>query len=98
MLARCKVEIEAARARGRGQDVTVDVSMCRYHSTEMCGRVAYKVVQIFGDGATLRDAALNASTVMCRRSEFSRYKLVPFAEHRETDASLGPVSPATGGP
>ena len=72
MLARCKVEIEAGRARGRGEDVTVDVCMCMYHSTEMCGRVAYKVVQIFDDSVTLRDAALNVSTVMCGRSEFTK--------------------------
>ncbi|MEZ5653448.1 MAG: acyl-CoA dehydrogenase family protein [Burkholderiaceae bacterium] len=56
MLAECKVEIEAARAliletarkRDRGEDVTLDVSMCKYYATEMCGRVADRVVQIFG--------------------------------------------------
>lgn len=56
MLAECKVEIEAARAliletarkRDRGENVTMDVSMCKYYSTEMCGRVADRVVQIFG--------------------------------------------------
>jgi acyl-CoA dehydrogenase len=56
MLAECKVDIEAARAliletarkRDRGEDVTMEVSMCKYLSTEMCGRVADKVVQIFG--------------------------------------------------
>lgn len=56
MLAECKVEIEAARAliletarkRDRGDDVTLDVSMCKYYATEMCGRVADKVVQVFG--------------------------------------------------
>lgn len=56
MLAECKVEIECARAliletarkRDRGEDVTLDVSMCKYYATEMCGRVADKVVQIFG--------------------------------------------------
>ncbi|MGI9422578.1 MAG: acyl-CoA dehydrogenase family protein, partial [Hyphomicrobiaceae bacterium] len=56
MLAECKVEIEAARAliletarkRDRGEDVTMDVSICKYYSTEMCGRVADRVVQIFG--------------------------------------------------
>jgi acyl-CoA dehydrogenase len=50
------VEIEAARAliletarkRDRGEDVTMDVSMCKYYATEMCGRVADRVVQIFG--------------------------------------------------
>ena len=56
MLAECKVDIEAARAliletarkRDRGEDVTMDVSLCKYFSTEMCCRVADKVVQIFG--------------------------------------------------
>jgi len=56
MLADCKVEIEAARAlvletarkRDRGEDVTMDVSMCKYFASEMCGRVADRVVQIFG--------------------------------------------------
>lgn len=56
MLAECKVEIEAARAlvletarkRDRGEDVTMEVSLCKYFSTEMCCRVADRVVQIFG--------------------------------------------------
>ena len=56
MLAECKVEIEAARAliletarkRDRDEDVTMDVSLCKYFSTEMCCRVADRVVQIFG--------------------------------------------------
>jgi acyl-CoA dehydrogenase len=56
MLAECKVEIECARAliletarkRDRGEDVQLDVSMCKYYATEMCGRVADRVVQIFG--------------------------------------------------
>ena len=56
MLADCKVEIEAARAliletarkRDRGEDVALEVSMCKYYATEMCGRVADRVVQIFG--------------------------------------------------
>ncbi|MEM8974385.1 MAG: acyl-CoA dehydrogenase family protein [Pseudomonadota bacterium] len=56
MLAECKVEIaatralilETARKRDRGEDVTMDVSMCKYYSTEMCSRVADRVVQIFG--------------------------------------------------
>lgn len=56
MLAECKVDIEATRAlilqtaarRDAGEDVTMDVSMCKYLATEMCGRVADKVVQVFG--------------------------------------------------
>lgn len=56
MLAECKVEIEATRAliletarkRDRGEDVTMEVSLCKYQATEMCCRVADRVVQIFG--------------------------------------------------
>jgi len=56
MLAECKVDIESARALiletarklHRGKDVTMDVSLCKYLSTEMCFRVARRVVQIFG--------------------------------------------------
>jgi acyl-CoA dehydrogenase len=56
MLADCKVEIEAARAliletarkRDRGEDVALEVSMCKYYAAEMCGRVADRVVQVFG--------------------------------------------------
>lgn len=56
MLAECKVEIaatralilETARKRDRGEDVTMDVSMCKYLATEMCSRVADRVVQVFG--------------------------------------------------
>jgi acyl-CoA dehydrogenase len=56
MLAECKVEIEATRAliletarkRDRDEDVTMDVSLCKYMATEMCCRVADRVVQIFG--------------------------------------------------
>ena len=56
MLAECQVDIaatralilETARKRDAGADVTMDVSMCKYLATEMCGRVADKVVQVFG--------------------------------------------------
>jgi acyl-CoA dehydrogenase len=56
MLAECKVEIEASRAlvletarkRDRGDDVTLDVSLCKYLATEMCCRVADRIVQVFG--------------------------------------------------
>ncbi|MEM7189352.1 MAG: acyl-CoA dehydrogenase family protein [Pseudomonadota bacterium] len=56
MLAECKVEIEATRAliietarkRDGGEDVTMDVSLCKYLSTEMCSRVADRIVQVFG--------------------------------------------------
>jgi acyl-CoA dehydrogenase len=56
MLAECKVDIESTRAliletarkRDRGEDVVMDVSLCKYLATEMCCRVADRVVQIFG--------------------------------------------------
>lgn len=56
MLAECKVEIaatralilETARKRDRGEDVTMDVSLCKYLATEMCSRVADRIVQVFG--------------------------------------------------
>ena len=56
MLAECKVDIESTRAliletarkRDRGEDVQMDVSLCKYLATEMCCRVADRVVQIFG--------------------------------------------------
>jgi len=66
MLADCKVEIEAAKAlvletarkRDRGEDVTMDVSICKYFATEMCGRVADRVVQIFGGQGYVKEAGI----------------------------------------
>lgn len=63
MLAECKVEIEAAkslvletaRARDRGVDVTTQASICKYYASEMCGRVADRVVQIFGGAGYCAD-------------------------------------------
>jgi len=63
MLADCKVEVEAARAliletarkRDRGEDVTMEVSMCKYYASEMAGRVADRVVQIFGGAGYCED-------------------------------------------
>lgn len=63
MLADCKVEISAARAliletarkRDHGEDVTMDVSMCKYYASEMAGRVADRVVQIFGGAGYCED-------------------------------------------
>jgi len=62
----CKVEIEAARAlilatarkRDDGEDVSMDVSMCKYLATEMCGRVADRVVQIFGGQGYVKGAGI----------------------------------------
>ena len=66
MLAESKVEIEAARAliletarkRDRGEDVTMDVSLCKYFSTEMCGRVADRAVQIFGGAGYVKGTGI----------------------------------------
>jgi acyl-CoA dehydrogenase len=66
MLADCKVDIEATRAlildtarkRDAGQDVTMEVSMCKYLATEMCGRVADRVVQIFGGQGYVKEAGI----------------------------------------
>ncbi len=66
MLADCKVEIEAAKAlvietarkRDRGEDVAMDVSICKYFATEMCGRVADRVVQIFGGQGYVKEAGI----------------------------------------
>ncbi|MDR3097530.1 MAG: acyl-CoA dehydrogenase family protein [Paraburkholderia sp.] len=66
MLAECKVEIEATRAlilatarkRDRGEDVTMDVSLCKYMATEMCGRVADRVVQIFGGQGYVKERGI----------------------------------------
>lgn len=63
MLAECQVEIEAAkclvletaRARDRGEDVTTQASICKYYASEMCGRVADRVVQIFGGSGYCAD-------------------------------------------
>ena len=63
MLAECKVEIEAAkslvletaRGRDRGVDVTTQASICKYYASEMCGRVADRVVQIFGGAGYCAD-------------------------------------------
>lgn len=66
MLAECKVEIEAARAliletarkRDRGEDVTMEVSLCKYFATEMCSRVADRVVQIFGGQGYVKERGI----------------------------------------
>ena len=63
MIADCRVEIAAARAlileaagkRDAGEDVTLDASMCKYFSSEMCGRVADRAVQIFGGSGYVAD-------------------------------------------
>ncbi len=63
MIADCQTEIHAARAlvletarqRDLGMDVTLAASICKYFSSEMCGRVADRCVQIFGGYGYIAD-------------------------------------------
>jgi acyl-CoA dehydrogenase len=65
LVADCRTEIfaarsmilETARKRDRGEDVTLEASMCKYFATEMCGRVADRCVQIFGGAGYVADYA-----------------------------------------
>lgn len=47
--------LEAARARDRGEDVSLTASMCKYFASEMCGRVADRCVQMFGGAGYIAD-------------------------------------------
>jgi acyl-CoA dehydrogenase len=40
--------LETSRRRDRGEDVTMEASMCKMFASEMCGRVADRAVQLFG--------------------------------------------------
>lgn len=63
MLADCQVDIAAARAlildtarkRDEGVDIALEASMCKYFSSEMCGRVADRAVQVFGGAGFVAD-------------------------------------------
>lgn len=63
MIADCQTEIHAARAliletarkRDRGEDVSLEASICKYFASEMCGRVADRAVQIFGGSGYVAD-------------------------------------------
>lgn len=56
MIAESNTEVHAARAllletarkRDAGVDVTMEASMCKMFTSEMCGRVADRAVQLFG--------------------------------------------------
>ena len=56
LIADSATEVQAARAlvmetavrRDRGEDVTMEASMCKLFASEMCGRVADRAVQLFG--------------------------------------------------
>jgi acyl-CoA dehydrogenase len=47
--------LETARRRDDGEDVTVDVSMCKLFASETCGRVADRAVQVLGGAGYLED-------------------------------------------
>ena len=65
MIADCQAEIHAARAlvldsarkRDAGEDVALEASISKYFSSEMCGRVADRTVQIFGGAGYVADYA-----------------------------------------
>ena len=40
--------LETSRRRDRGEDITMEASMCKLFASEMCGRVADRAVQLFG--------------------------------------------------
>jgi acyl-CoA dehydrogenase len=47
--------LETARRRDAGEDVTMDVSMCKLFASETCGRVADRAVQILGGAGYIDD-------------------------------------------
>lgn len=50
--------LETARARDRGEDVTMTASMCKLFASEMCARVADRAVQVYGGGGYVADNAV----------------------------------------
>lgn len=50
--------LETARKRDAGEDVTMDVSMCKLLASETCGRVADRAVQILGGAGYVEDHAI----------------------------------------
>src|SRR3546814_19069244 len=66
MLADCKTAlyaaecmvIDAARKRDEGRDVSIEASCAKYFSTEMCGRVADRAVQIHGGAGYISEYAI----------------------------------------
>ncbi|WP_226580318.1 acyl-CoA dehydrogenase family protein [Acuticoccus sediminis] len=63
MIADCQTDVHTARAliletaarRDAGEDVTMEASICKYHASEACGRVADRAVQIFGGSGYVAD-------------------------------------------
>jgi acyl-CoA dehydrogenase len=50
--------LETARKRDAGEDVTMEVSMCKLLASETCGRVADRAVQILGGAGYVEDHAI----------------------------------------
>jgi acyl-CoA dehydrogenase len=48
LLAAKSMVIETSRKRDRGEDVTLEASCCKLFTSEMCGRIADRCVQIHG--------------------------------------------------
>lgn len=63
LIAASSVDVHAARAlvlqtarkRDRGEDVTMEASMCKLFASEMCGRIADRAVQLFGGRGYIAD-------------------------------------------
>jgi acyl-CoA dehydrogenase len=55
--AECMV-LDAARKRDEGLDVSIEASCAKYFSTEMCGRVADRAVQIHGGAGYVSEYAI----------------------------------------
>jgi alkylation response protein AidB-like acyl-CoA dehydrogenase len=96
MLAECKVEIEATRAltletvrkRDRGEDVTIEVSL-KYLATEMCCRVADRIVQVFGGQGYVKEAGHRAVLPgRSRRPHLRRHESDPSPQHRLAPVAL----------
>lgn len=47
--------LETARRWDAGEDVVMEASICKYHASEACGRVADRAVQIFGGSGYVAD-------------------------------------------
>ena len=103
MLAECKVEIEATRAliletarkRDRGEDVTMDVSLCKYLATEMCCRVADRIVQVFGGQGYVKGRGIERFYRDVRAARIyegtSQIHLLNIAKHLLREPSRSPA-------
>lgn len=101
MIADCQTEIHAARAliletarqRDRGEDVTMQASICKYFASEMCGRVADRCVQMFGGYGYIADFGIERfyrdvrlfrlyeGTSQIHQLNIAKRTLVQFAAH-----------------